>query len=115
MVVGGVINTGEISGGLDLQADIEGDLGFRSRGVLGGLINTGFIGGGVNVRSSVEGGGGTGGGRNSTGGTGFKVLGPIAIAIVSVIAIALIIMCIIIFWIRNTRCSRRSSFELLNV
>ncbi|CDS43697.2 conserved hypothetical protein [Echinococcus multilocularis] len=69
MVVGGVINTGEISGGLDLQADIGGDLGFGSRGVLGGLINTGFIGGGVNVRSSVEKGGGTGGGRNSTGGT----------------------------------------------
>lgn len=57
LVVGGVINTGDISGAIDLQSNINGDLGVRSRGVLGGLINTGYIGGGINLKSSAEGGG----------------------------------------------------------
>ncbi|VDM35074.1 unnamed protein product [Hydatigera taeniaeformis] len=55
LVVGGVINSGEIGGPLDLQANLRGDLGIRSRGILGGLINTGYIGGGINLKSFAEG------------------------------------------------------------
>lgn len=79
LVVGGVINTGDISGAIDLQSNINGDLGVRSRGVLGGLINTGYIGGGINLKSSAEGGGNAegGGGKAEGGGNGTSSTGKL--------------------------------------
>ncbi|VDK24552.1 unnamed protein product, partial [Taenia asiatica] len=70
LVVGGVINTGEISGAIDLQSDIKGHLGVGRRGILGGLINTGYIGGGINLKSSAEGGDKTEGAGGKAGGGG---------------------------------------------